>query len=112
MISEMAETFLSTSEETINIRPIRRAIPSLRTFEGMTRSGDGAISVDENVQKEDWKWPSFEEYSELGRGVIRRPKIESIQPSDIVPFKIVYDNTEGFCRTFVELSSWSLIKIL
>src|SRR4051812_7124036 len=68
----------------------------------------------DDVLKVDWKWPCFDEWYDSSRGKnSRKEKIESIQKSKIVPFKVVYLQVyKDFCTTFVELSSHSLIKTL
>ncbi|CAI2180976.1 8638_t:CDS:2, partial [Funneliformis geosporum] len=67
----------------------------------------------EDVLKVDWNWPCFDEWFDQIGKKLRKAKIESAQKSKIVPFKVVYfQNAKDFYTTFVELSSYSLIKTL
>ncbi|CAG8820183.1 17290_t:CDS:1, partial [Racocetra persica] len=59
------------------------------------------------VDKDDWKWPCFDEwYDEYYGKMERRVKVESI---NIIPFVVVYPRND---KPYVEVSSPQLMKIL
>jgi len=101
----------------VHIRPQRffGSVPFIETFDEV-KVDDQEVSevTEEDVRKENWKWPSFDEWYDPRTGrKVRKAKFESVKKNNVVPFKVVHlQNSKDFYTTFVELSSQSLIKIL
>ncbi|CAG8604455.1 3025_t:CDS:2, partial [Funneliformis caledonium] len=67
----------------------------------------------QEVRKEDWKWPCYEEWYNLQTGKHVRERKNVKNKPEGIPYKVVYKYiTMDYCKTIVELSSKPLIDIL
>lgn len=75
--------------------------------------------IDEEIKKEDWKWPCFEEKKEKGYwGIMRQQMGKDNKDTDkkqygVIPFEVVYfTDLDSLQTIFVDLISQPLIEIL